>query len=54
MKISCKVINGKYRDREGYIYGGPNKYDLVMFYSKEGIYPYRVCLSYKDVEVING
>lgn len=52
MNIKCKVINGKYCGREGYITKNPNSFGLVMFYSKEGVYPYRVCLSYKDLEVI--
>ena len=54
MKIFCKVINGKYTGREGYILAGPNEYGLVQFYSKEGVYPYRVNLCAKDVEVIDG
>ena len=54
MKICCKVINGQYKNREGYILNGPNELGLVMFYSKEGSYPYRTCLYYKDVEVTNG
>lgn len=54
MKIFCKVINGKYAGREGYILAGPNEYGLVQFYSKEGAYPYRVNLYAKDVEVIDG
>ena len=54
MKINCKVINGKYKNREGYILEGPNELGLVMFYSKEGSFPYRVCLHYEDVEVNNG
>ena len=51
MKTKCKVINGKYSGREGYIIDNPN-FGFIMFYSKEGIYPYRVCLPYKDLEVI--
>lgn len=54
MKICCKIINGQYKNREGYILNGPNELGLVMFYSKEGSYPYRTCLYYKDVEVTNG
>lgn len=54
VKIFCKVINGKYAGREGYILSGPNEYGLVQFYSKGGAYPYRVNLYAKDVEVIDG
>ena len=54
MKFYCKIINGRYKDREGYLLSGPNELGLVMFYSKEGSYPYRTCLCYKDVEVLNG
>ena len=53
MKIRCKVINGEYKGREGYILKGPNYFGLVMFYSKEGSSPYRVCIPYEDVEVYN-
>lgn len=54
MKIYCKVANGQYKNREGYLLKGPNELGLVMFYSKEGSFPYRVCLRYEDVEVLNG
>ena len=54
MKIFCKIINGEYADREGYILKGPNDLGLVMFYSKEGSYPYRTCVCYENVEVTNG
>lgn len=54
MKIYCKVVNGQYKDREGYLLKGPNELGLVMFYSKEGSFPYRTCLRYEDVEVNNG
>ena len=54
MKIYCKVISGQYKNREGYLLKGPNELGLVMFYSKEGVCPYRVCLRKEEVEVING
>lgn len=43
------VINGEYAGRQGQATKA-NDLDLAMFYSKEGIYPYRVCLSVNDIE----
>lgn len=54
MEIICRITKGSYKGREGYIKAGPNEFGLVMFYSKEGCYPYRTCIPYEDLEVING
>ena len=43
----CKVIKGKYAGREGKC--EKTQYGTVMFYSKEGHSPYRVCLKESEV-----
>ena len=51
--VNAKVIEGEYKGRIG-------KADLtclektgnVMFYPIEGKYPYRVCLSIKEIEIL--
>lgn len=48
------VLNGKYQGRVGYVDLAPVKYGNVMFYSKEGEFPYRVCLKQDDVKIIKG
>ena len=48
------VLNGKYQGRVGYADLAPVKYGNVMFYSKEGEFPYRVCLRKDDVKIIKG
>ena len=53
MKINCIVVSGKYTGREGYVTEKPNELGLVMFYSKEGQNPYRVCLHSSEMVVLN-
>ena len=53
MKINCRVVSGKYAGREGYITEKPNELGLVMFYPKEGQNPYRVCLRFSEMVVLN-
>ena len=43
------VIEGKYKGREGRT-TKVNSYGNVMFYSKEGCYPYRVCLKKEQIQ----
>ena len=43
----CKVISGKYVGRIGKC--EVTAYGTVMFYPKEGKYPYRVCLEKSEV-----
>ena len=43
------VVNGEYKNREGFA-TPKNKKGNVMFYSKEGEFPYRTCLDAKDVK----
>lgn len=43
------VVNGEYKNREGFA-APKNKKGNVMFYSKEGEFPYRTCLDAKDVK----
>ena len=52
MKNYGKIVKGNYIGREGY-FTEENKYGLVMFYPKEGIYPYRVCLKRENIVLIN-
>lgn len=52
MKNYGIVIKGKYTGREGY-FTDENYLGLVMFYPKEGIHPYRVCLERTDIILIN-
>lgn len=47
---NCKVISGKHKGREGKCEISP--YGTVMFYPKEGRYPYRVCLMENEVVYI--
>lgn len=55
MKINCKIVSGDfYVGRRGFIKTPPNELGLVMFYTEEGCNPYRVCVCYSDLEVING
>lgn len=46
-----KVIKGQYIGREDK-FTKPNHLGLVMFYPKEGKYPYRVCLNKNDVKEV--
>lgn len=49
----CKVISGSYVGREGMAdFSNTAKTGNVMFYPKEGIHPYRVCLRKEQVEVV--
>lgn len=43
------VIEGKYKGREGRA-TKINLYGNVMFYSKAGCYPYRVCLKKEQIQ----
>lgn len=43
------VIEGKYKGREGRA-TRVNSYGNVMFYSKEGCYPYRVVLKKEQIQ----
>ena len=53
-KYAVKIISGKYKGMIGWTYDlFPNNWGNVMFYSAQGSYPYRVCLSHKDIEYLN-
>lgn len=46
-----RVISGKYKGREGKV-TAVNEIGNVMFYSKEGCYPYRAVLKVIEVEYL--
>ena len=48
-----KVIAGDYKNREGMAdFSNTPKTGNVMFYPKEGIHPYRVCIGAEEVQLI--
>jgi hypothetical protein len=50
-KIEVIVTNGKYSGRQGFAdYSITKKTGNVMFYSKEGSFPYRTVLNRNDVK----
>lgn len=49
-KKYCKVISGAYKGRYGYIQQVSER--LGMWYSIEGMYPYRSCLYLSEVQII--
>ena len=52
-KHTVRVISGKYKGMRGWTYDlSPNDWGNIMFYSTQGSYPYRVCLSHKDIEYL--
>lgn len=48
-----RVVSGQYAGREGWVKNSKDNQNLVMFYSKEGEFPYRSCLESNQVEVIS-
>jgi hypothetical protein len=52
-KYAVKIISGKYKGMIGWTpYEKPNAYGNIMFYSNQGSYPYRVCISKTEFEYI--
>ena len=52
-KYAVKIISGKYKGMIGWTpFEKPNAYGNIMFYSDQGSYPYRVCVSKTEVEYI--
>ena len=48
-----KVISGEYTGREGVAdFSNTQKTGNVMFYPKEGIHPYRVCLGVEEIQIV--
>ena len=54
MKKNVVVISGEYKGRTGIAdFTNTKKTGNVMFYPKEGINPYRVCLNEKSVREVD-
>ena len=52
-KFAVKIVGGKYKGMMGWTpQEQPNAYGNIMFYSEQGSYPYRVCVSKTEFEYI--
>ena len=52
-RYPVRIIRGKYKNMTGWTpYEKPNAYGNIMFYSDQGSYPYRVCVSKTEFEYI--
>lgn len=53
MKYKAVCVNGNFKGREGYtLTKKANELGIIMWYSKEGKYPYRSALLVEDIKFI--